>query len=245
MTELHDLPAGAQPGDTTPVIDARNLRIWYGSEGGPVKAVEQLRYEWVNDAETGMKRARIVEGKEQASDIQIEEQNQFALEMDHFAQCIQQNKDVHTPGEEGLQDVRIIELPYPGRIWWTPKSAEAWLIEAGPDGKPTDQAHSFYGGFGYGGFAQFNSFNNVVWRNDPDHIELSQPEGQGQAAGGGRGGGAPALSGGLKVVTTRMRPGYMRRNGIPYSVQPEHTVTPKRSSYPDNFRADRKTPWTH
>lgn len=32
-------------------------------------------------------------------------------------------------------------------------------------------------GFGYGGFAQFNSFNNVVWRNDPDHIELAQPDG--------------------------------------------------------------------
>jgi hypothetical protein len=29
-------------------------------------------------------------------------------------------------------------------------------------------------GFGYGSFAQFNSFNNVVWRNDPDHIELRQ-----------------------------------------------------------------------
>lgn len=31
-------------------------------------------------------------------------------------------------------------------------------------------------GFGYGGFAQYNSFNNVVWRNDPDHIELSKPD---------------------------------------------------------------------
>jgi alpha-galactosidase len=27
-------------------------------------------------------------------------------------------------------------------------------------------------GFAYAGLAQFNSFNNVVWRNDPDHIEL-------------------------------------------------------------------------
>ena len=45
----------------------------------------------------------------------------------------------------------------------------------------------------------------------------TMPEGQGQpAAGGGRGGG-PALSGGLKVVTTRMRQGYLRRNGVPYS----------------------------
>jgi len=31
-------------------------------------------------------------------------------------------------------------------------------------------------GYGYGGLAQYNSFNNVVWRNDPDHIELSETE---------------------------------------------------------------------
>lgn len=31
-------------------------------------------------------------------------------------------------------------------------------------------------GFGYGAFAQYNSFNNAVWRNDPDHIELRQPD---------------------------------------------------------------------
>jgi len=49
-------------------------------------------------------------------------------------------------------------------------------------------------------------------------------EGQGIApaggGGGGRGGGAnPAtqLTGSMKVVTTQMRPGYMRRNGVPYS----------------------------
>ena len=38
---------------------------------------------------------------------------------------------------------------------------------------------------------------------------------------------------------------YAERNGIPYTVQPEHIPTPKRASYPDNFRSDRKTPWTH
>jgi hypothetical protein len=31
-------------------------------------------------------------------------------------------------------------------------------------------------GFGYAGLAQYNSFNNVVWRNDPDHVELSPQE---------------------------------------------------------------------
>jgi hypothetical protein len=29
-------------------------------------------------------------------------------------------------------------------------------------------------GFAYAGLAQYNSFNNVVWRNDPDHIELNE-----------------------------------------------------------------------
>jgi alpha-galactosidase len=32
-------------------------------------------------------------------------------------------------------------------------------------------------GFGYGGFAEYNSYNNVVWRNDPDHIQIAAPDG--------------------------------------------------------------------
>ena len=39
---------------------------------------------------------------------------------------------------------------------------------------------------------------------------------QWEMAGGGRGGGA-ARGGNLKVVTTRMRPGYLQKNGVPYS----------------------------
>ena len=38
---------------------------------------------------------------------------------------------------------------------------------------------------------------------------------------------------------------YAQRNGIAYSVQPEHTTVPKRNHYADNFRSDRKSPWTH
>jgi alpha-galactosidase len=29
-------------------------------------------------------------------------------------------------------------------------------------------------GFAYAGLSQYNSFNNIVWRNDPDHIELNE-----------------------------------------------------------------------
>lgn len=40
-----------------------------------------------------------------------------------------------------------------------------------------------------------------------------------QVAGGGgrRGGGAPPRGGSLKVVTTNLRAGYLRKNGVPYS----------------------------
>jgi len=31
-------------------------------------------------------------------------------------------------------------------------------------------------GYSFAGLSQYNSFNNVVWRNDPDHIELSSEE---------------------------------------------------------------------
>ncbi len=42
----------------------------------------------------------------------IAEKNQFALEMDHFSDCIQQDKKPFTPGEEGLQDHIIMEAIY-------------------------------------------------------------------------------------------------------------------------------------
>ncbi|HEV7292485.1 MAG TPA: ETC complex I subunit [Devosia sp.] len=38
---------------------------------------------------------------------------------------------------------------------------------------------------------------------------------------------------------------YCQKNGLAYWVQPAHASTPKRVSYPDNFRHDRKAPWTH
>jgi predicted dehydrogenase len=43
---------------------------------------------------------------------QLEEKDQFALELDHFALCVQQNLAPHTPGEEGLQDQRITDAIY-------------------------------------------------------------------------------------------------------------------------------------
>ncbi|ODT49122.1 ETC complex I subunit [Devosia sp. 63-57] len=49
----------------------------------------------------------------------------------------------------------------------------------------------------------------------------------------------------LSFETLELAEAYAQRNGIAYTVQPAHEPTPKRVSYPDNFRSDRKTPWTH
>ncbi|AKR55675.1 hypothetical protein GCM10011321_10410 [Youhaiella tibetensis] len=49
----------------------------------------------------------------------------------------------------------------------------------------------------------------------------------------------------LEFDTLELAEAYAHRNGIAYTVQPAHQATPKRNSYPDNFRSDRKTPWTH
>jgi predicted dehydrogenase len=45
-------------------------------------------------------------------EMQVKETNQFAAEMDHFSQALMQNRDPKTPGEEGLQDVRILQAVY-------------------------------------------------------------------------------------------------------------------------------------
>jgi hypothetical protein len=51
-------------------------------------------------------------------------------------------------------------------------------------------------GFGYGGFAQYNSFNNVVWRNDPDHVELTPSDAYRATT-------ATSLTGSLLMLTDR------------------------------------------
>ena len=44
--------------------------------------------------------------------IDLQEADHFALEMDHMSDCVMQNKEPLTPGEEGLRDLTIIEAVY-------------------------------------------------------------------------------------------------------------------------------------
>ena len=53
------------------------------------------------------------DGKAGAQDTKVlTAKNQFALELDHFARCIQENRRPRTPGEEGLQDQVLMEAIY-------------------------------------------------------------------------------------------------------------------------------------
>ena len=60
-----------------------------------------------------------------------------------------------------------------------------------------------------------------TWQGDSVAEWVTPPRGRGfggpPPGGAGPGGPPAAQSGYLKVVTTRMRPGYLRKNGVPYS----------------------------
>jgi hypothetical protein len=70
--------------------------------------------------------------------------------------------------------------------------------------------------------------------------QRSEPSWQGtsianwQIAGGGRrGGNAPPRGGSLRVITTNMRPGYLRKNGVPYSANARLTEYINRTNEPN------------
>jgi predicted dehydrogenase len=55
---------------------------------------------------------KLFEGKSTDFRPGVNEKDQFALEMDHMAYCVMSNQQPHTPGEEGLQDMKIVEAVY-------------------------------------------------------------------------------------------------------------------------------------
>ena len=55
---------------------------------------------------------KLMEGHDVIMEPSIEAKDQFALEMDHMAECVMKNLQPHTPGEEGLQDQRLMEAIY-------------------------------------------------------------------------------------------------------------------------------------
>lgn len=82
--------------------EQRSLRVmaergWYGLD--PAFAYRGLR----------MKVGYAREESDYVEERKLDERSQFAIEIDHFCDCVRQNKRPHTPGEEGMQDVRIMK----------------------------------------------------------------------------------------------------------------------------------------
>jgi predicted dehydrogenase len=59
-----------------------------------------------------LRHGMLVDGKSATTEVQIDPQNQFAREIDHMSVCVKDDLVPHTPGEEGLQDQRIIDAIY-------------------------------------------------------------------------------------------------------------------------------------
>ena len=60
----------------------------------------------------GQQPGDVVEFESVVETVPITPKNQFALELDHMAECVLQNKTPKTPGEEGWRDVALIEAIY-------------------------------------------------------------------------------------------------------------------------------------
>jgi predicted dehydrogenase len=59
-----------------------------------------------------LRTATVEGGRETAAEPTIESGDQFAHEIDHMSLCVQGDIQPHTPGEEGLQDMLIVEAIY-------------------------------------------------------------------------------------------------------------------------------------
>ncbi|HEY1536140.1 MAG TPA: Gfo/Idh/MocA family oxidoreductase, partial [Polyangiaceae bacterium] len=59
-----------------------------------------------------MRTARKGDKDEAITQPRLEAKNQFALELDHLADCVLTDRKPHTPGEEGMQDMKLIAAIY-------------------------------------------------------------------------------------------------------------------------------------
>jgi len=86
-------------------------------------------------------------------------------------------------------------------------------------------------GFGYGGFAEYNSFNNVVWRNDPDHIQIAASDGYRATTLASLTGSVLMLTDKPEVYRTARVEAARRAAPVPFTVPEQvYDVDPSRSS---------------
>lgn len=121
------------------------------------------------------------------------------------------NWDPKADAAEGLQckvygAASIMRMPGRLNITWLDDNAFQVQVDAG-----TQTRALRYGGKPASGERTWQGQSSAIWE-----LPVSSTPG----AGGGRGGrGGRMPSGALKVLTTNMRAGYLRMNGVPYSEQ--------------------------
>ncbi len=96
-----------------------NRRLGVGLPGAAIEFSNAFAYEGQQ-----VRVAHRDESSESVDDRRIPARNQFALELDHMAECIRTDRMPRTPGQEGLADQRIMEAIY--------RSAETGLPVALP-----------------------------------------------------------------------------------------------------------------
>jgi predicted dehydrogenase len=87
-----------------------------------------------------LRKGELVEGKNATTQISIDPVDQFTREIDHMSLCVVRGQTPHTPGEEGLQDQRIVEA-----IYESARSGRAVKIAApaGPTRGPEPDEENF------------------------------------------------------------------------------------------------------
>ncbi|WP_082115920.1 Gfo/Idh/MocA family protein [Hymenobacter terrenus] len=86
-------------------FNAKSYAVY--AETGTIKMDPAFTYQGL-----AQERVHAPSGKQLTEKPSNPHKDQFALEMDHMAECVRQNKTPYTPGEEGLQDQRIMEAIY-------------------------------------------------------------------------------------------------------------------------------------
>jgi predicted dehydrogenase len=80
------------------------------------------------------------DGQSIVAKVGVAEKDQFALELDHLATCVLNDRKPHTPGEEGLQDMKIIAAIYESARTGQPVQLKASAPPHGPDSEIDEAA---------------------------------------------------------------------------------------------------------
>jgi hypothetical protein len=134
----------------------------------------------------------------------------------------------------------IMRMPGRMRVSWQDDSTMKVELDAGtqtrllrfgssqPPAERTWQGHSV-ASWEFAGAPQISDRNNIP--SGPSVENSGSPLGRGR--GRGRGAAPPPAGGALKVVTSHMREGHLRKNGVPYSQDAVVTEYFDRMTYPN------------